>query len=367
MKVLLLSCLTGDGHNSAARAVQNELDMRGIYNEIADPVSFRSEKAKRVVSSAYNNMIRKTPKTFGAVYKAGKLYDSTGLTSPVYWANSMYARRLNNYIAENGFDAVVCTHLFGMEAMTAIKKKCGGSVPCYGILTDYTNIPFLCETALDGYFVPHENIKEQLCKRGIPKESVFCTGIPVAAKFNKHYEKKQAREMLDMVPDKKVFLIMTGGVGCENMLALCDEFVNLNDENTVAYVLVGRNADMKNRIDEKYRACGRVYSVPFTDQVNVYMNAADVLLSKSGGLSSTEAAVANVPFVCVKPIPGCETENARFFASKGMALYADSYKQAAENAYALVNNTEKSEQMIASQRLNINPYAARDIVDLIMR
>ena len=109
MKILLLSCLTGNGHNCA---VKNELEKRGVESVIKDPVSFKSERAMRLVSSTYNNMIRKIPKVYGVVYKAGVLYDSTGLTSPVYRINAGYAKRLNTYIEENGIDAVICTHLF---------------------------------------------------------------------------------------------------------------------------------------------------------------------------------------------------------------------------------------------------------------
>ena len=84
-------------------------------------------------------------------YKAVVLYDSTGITSPVYYANASYAQCLYQYITENGFDAVISTHLYGMEALTAIKRKAIFDVPFYGVLTDYTLIPFLAETKLDGY------------------------------------------------------------------------------------------------------------------------------------------------------------------------------------------------------------------------
>ena len=120
MRLLILSCSTGDGHNSAARAVAEEAVRRGITYEIADPVRFQGPRAQRLVTSCYNGMIRRTPKMFGAVYKLGALYDAAGWRSPVYWANSLYTDKLQKYITDNGVDAVVSTHLYGMEAMTAI-------------------------------------------------------------------------------------------------------------------------------------------------------------------------------------------------------------------------------------------------------
>ena len=100
MKVLVLSCSTGEGHNSAANAVLNALEKRGVKCELSDPVAFQSERAKKMVASAYNNLIKRVPSAFGAIYKAGAWYSSTSLPSPVYYANAHYAERLYEYILQ---------------------------------------------------------------------------------------------------------------------------------------------------------------------------------------------------------------------------------------------------------------------------
>lgn len=365
MKVLILSCYTGEGHNSAARAVMEELQAHGIECEITDPVAFKSEKAQKFVSSFYNNMIKKTPAAFGALYKAGAIYDSTGITSPVYLLNAGYAENLNSYIEEKGYDTVICTHLYGMEVMTAIKKRLKKHIKSYGIFTDYTCIPFISETDLDGYFVPHESLKEEFCSKGYDKSIVFVTGIPVSPRFITEMKKDEAREILGMPQDKKIYLIMTGGVGCENITELCDEFLKKTDSGHIAYILTGRNDELKEKILSLYPD-SRIVPVAFTDKVNIYMRASDVLLSKSGGLSSTEAAVSNIPFVSAKPIPGCETKNAMFFSSFGMSVKAENYTEAMDLAISLAEDEEKAEKIRESQRENINPYAARDIVLKVM-
>ena len=140
MKVLILSCDTGCGHNSAAAAIADELARRGIEHHVFDPLTLGGKHTDRIVSSSYTGMLRKAPSAFGAIYRAGDLYSSTGITSPIYLANAMYAKRLNAYIMGGCYDRVICTHLFAMEAMTAIKRRLGGSVPCYGVMTDYTAI-----------------------------------------------------------------------------------------------------------------------------------------------------------------------------------------------------------------------------------
>ena len=362
MKVLLLSCSTGEGHNSAARALMEEFLRCGAECEIADPVSFKSGRAQRLVSSCYNNLIKKTPRAFGAVYRAGALYDSTGITSPVYYANAGYAEELLSYIKDNGICTVVSTHLFGMEVMTAIKKKLGFDVPSYGVLTDYTCIPFISETELDGYFVPHETVGRELCGKGVPADKIYPDGIPVSSSFKNHIGKADARKLLGLLQDKRMFLVMTGGVGCENMLKLCEEISSECGDRAFACVMTGRNDRLFDAVKGRFSGSQVIIPASFTDKVSVYMNASDVLLSKAGGLSSTEAAVASVPLVTVRPIPGCETKNAEFFERYGMAYRAASDREAVRLAASLAFDEECAEKMRQAQRENINPDAAADIV-----
>lgn len=365
MKILILSCFTGEGHNSAAKAIAACLETNKHVAVIADPVAFSSDKAKHFISSFYNNMIRKRPQAFGLLYKAGAIYTSTKLPSPVYYANSTYSETLSKYITDNNFDAVVCTHLYGMEAMTAIRKRNPGSVPCFGILTDYTCIPFMKDTKLDLYFAPCDSVAKELADCGIPDELIIPTGIPVNPTFSHHTTKSEARRILELPDDKHIILIMTGGVGCENMLELCKEVYNRRDEDTLILVMVGHNNGLADNIAETFGENNGIITIPFTDKVALYMNSSDILLSKSGGLSSTEAAVANIPYIIVNAIPGCESKNAAYFEEQGMAVNTHSNKEAAENAISLVRDQAKCAEMCRRQRLVINSCAATDIVERI--
>lgn len=364
-KVLILSSGTGEGHNSAAHAIEDALADKNIEFEMLDPISFRSEGAKKRVASLYNNMIRKTPRMFGVVYKIGSLFEKTRMTSPVYYANCLYAKKLAKYIKENSFDAVICTHLYGMEAMTKIRKET--DIPSFGILTDYTCIPFIGETKLDKYFIPVESMTDEVTGKGIPKEKQVVTGIPTAKKFSDKMTKEEARRRLDIPLDSRIYVAATGGVGCEKMEGFCDELLKVEQGDFRLYLLVGRNNAMKERIDKKYENEPRILTVAFTKEINVYMRAADVMISKPGGLSSTEAAVANVPLVHVHTIPGCESANVKFFSENGLSLHAKSSKAAAIFAKELTHDLEKAEQMKENQRRVISRTAAEDIVNEILK
>ena len=336
-RILILSCFTGEGHNSAARAMHSAFDALEVPSRIMDPVSFQGKHAQHFISSFYNGMIRRSPGAFCALYKAGALSDAT-----------------------------CCTHLYGMEAMTELKKRGKSGIPAYGIMTDYTCIPFLAETELDGYFTPHESLSEDLIRRGLPAEKLYPFGIPVSPSFDSPLSRQEARARLGISEERKLFLIMTGGVGCESLLGLCDAFLAAADETMLAQVLVGHNESLGETIRQRYGADGRIRPVPFTDQVPVYMRAADVMLSKPGGLTSTEAAAANVPFVAVKAIPGCETCNAAFFQQHGMALSAQSDEEAVAFAMELASDPERAERMRRAQRETLPLHAARTIAQFIL-
>ncbi len=364
MKILILSCDTGQGHNSAAHAVEEALKRRNIACAVVDPLTFGSKKTAGAVSATYSGMMKKTPALFGALYKAGGLYSATGLTSPVYYANAHYAQKLKEYIVAEAFTSVVCTHLFAMEAMTAIRKRLALHIPCYGVLTDYTCIPFFAETVLDGYLIPHDDLRAEM--KHIPPELIHATGIPVSHRFTEHLPAQEARVRLGLAPERPMILIMSGGVGCGNIVELCKMLLKKCGNDYQVCVLVGRNQKLRQQVEKHFKDASCIRTVPFTDQVNLYMNAANVMISKPGGLTSTEAAVANVPLIHLLAYAGCETKNVAFFSARGISVHASNAKQAAIAAKNIISAPSWAERMRAQQREYIYPDAAERVADLVV-
>ena len=116
---------------------------------------------------------------------------------------------------------------------------------------------------------------------------------------------------------------------------------------------------------ERFGTDKRVVAVKFTDQVDTYMAACDVLLTKPGGISSTEAAVKNVPIIHVMQFPGNETENARFFSQRGMSVLAANFDDAVTSAIRFVLDKDAAMRMKEAQRQYINRNAAEDICNTI--
>ncbi|MGN1249200.1 MAG: glycosyltransferase [Candidatus Spyradocola sp.] len=366
MKVLILSCNTGGGHNAAGRALKEELDRRGIENSMEDALRFGRSHTSALVSNGYINIASYTPHLFGGIYRLGGFVSRHVRRSPVYYANARYARRLDAYIRQQGFDAVLCPHLFPAEALTWAARNLGTSCKVYAVATDYTCIPFMEETDAEAFFVPHADLIPEYTQRGIAREKLIPTGIPASARFREHAGREEARRELGIDENARVALLMTGSMGFGDILPLPERLCAAGPDVQVL-VLVGNNKELKEKLDARFGGSGRVRAVGFTDQVPLYMAASDVLLSKPGGLSSTEAAVFGIPLVHTDPIPGCETRNAAFFQERGMSLRAQGVEEIAQTAIGLLGNDLARQAMRQAQKNTINPYAARDIIDEVLR
>lgn len=367
MKALILSCNTGQGHNTAGRAMLEHLQERNIPCEMKDALLFASERVSRVVSGSYINVATKAPQFFHFLYWAGGGISSSRIKSVVYLANKGYAKALGTYIEENGFDTVLLPHLFPAEALTSLRRKGNLSARCYAIATDYTCIPFWEETELDGYFIPHEDLRDEFVKKGIPEEKLFATGIPVSKRFCRPVEAAGVRKDLQIPADGKMLLVMSGSMGFGAVSNLTEKLAGICHPADRIFVLGGSNEPLKRELRQKFGADPRIKVLDFTDQVPAYMGACDVLFTKPGGLTSTEAAARNVPLIHTAPIPGCETINAAFFSSRGMSFCAKDESEAVACAKRLLADQEACEKMKAAQRREIHADAGDRICDFLLK
>ena len=370
MKILLLSCNAGQGHNSAASAVKEALENRGVTCDMKDALSFAHIRStSRIVSGTYIGMVSKAPLVFGGVYKAGDIMGSPNFHSPVYYFNALSAGRLGRFIEKGGYDGVVMSHVFGAQMLTRLKsRRRRRSCPrTYCVATDYTSTPLWEETTPDYFFIPHEDLAEEFVKKGIPMEKLVPTGIPISPRYNVKIDKAEARRRLCIPEDALVYLVMTGSMGFGNISDIVSGIIeNSTRANIAIMVMTGKSKKLQERITEDFKWEKRVIAVPFTTEVPLYMDACDVVLTKPGGLSTTEAAVKGVPLVHTKPIPGCETRNAVFFAEKGMAVPAWSNRTTASIAVKLAENSSARNAVGEAQRREMPKNAADSIAKFII-
>lgn len=371
MKVLVISCNTGGGHNSAGHAVEEQLKKEGIDVRFLDMFSLSGEKLSKKVSDCYIFSTR-YPALFKAAYMAGSLISSPRHKSPVYYANKAYCKRLYRYLKENRFDVVVTSHLFPAEALTALKRSGRLDFKTVAVATDYTSIPFWEETELDKYIIPHPDLVEEFAMRGLPREKLYPLGIPVSGRFQCQISREEAREWIraNIFPQldcgKRLYLIMSGSMGFGNSEKLISELLKRYEDHITVLTVCGTNEKLKDRLTGAFGANENVLITGFTKQVAICMKACDVLFTKPGGLSTTEAAVANVPLIHTAPIPGCETKNALFFSERGMSCSSSKVKEQITYAEKLCMDRNYRECQLEAQRANIPHNAAENIVRELM-
>lgn len=370
IKILILSCNTGEGHNSCAKAVKAYMDSRSIDCEIRDTLTFASTNISNNISKAYNYSIR--GKLFYHLYNIADFVSNhlTRVKSPVYYANRLYADKLYQYICRYNYDAIVAVHLFAAEALTAIKRNYKLSVPTLFVMTDYTCIPFIGETELDMYAIPHKDLISKFESGGIPKEKLIATGIPVN-RAEVSLPKSEARDLANTTfgwSDSRGywFMIMGGSMGFGDMERLIVELSKSITESDRIICICGQNKERKATLCKQFAEFQQVKVLGYTDQIALLMDCCDVLLSKPGGITSTEAIIRNIPLIHTAPIPGLEDKNGQFFHARNMSYYTTDTQKQVEIAIRLCNDLPFREKMLKSQRENANNRTCDMIVNILM-
>lgn len=372
MKILILSCNTGEGHNSSAKALQTALKRRGVECDIEDTLALSSQWLSRAISDLYNISIRTS--LFGITYRLAQRYSALHLKSksPVYVFNWLYAERLAQLIEQGHYNGVICVHLFPAEAITRIRRRRGQHIPTIFVMTDYTCIPLLYETEVDRYIIPHSDLTEEFVSKGIAREKLQGIGIPVdEGRFTESIQKDKARKMVNQLyewdeVEGNWYLIMGGSMGFGNITGLIRELDARTDSRDRIVCICGRNGKLKSDIEKLFPGSNKVKALGYTRKVSLLMDASDVLMTKPGGITSTEAIIKNIPLVHIDPIKGLEEDNAAFFHKSGMALGGEDIAGQAAQAVFLCGNKEARKQMILTQRSISNRNCSNDIADMIM-
>lgn len=367
MKILILSCNTGEGHNSAGKAVKEAAELKGHTVEMMDMFLLSGKNTSHAVADAYVGIVKHIPFFFGFIYKLGMLISSSKRKSPVYYANALLGRKLAKYIDDNNFDAVVTPHLYPAETLTYMKKKGLLRVPAIAIGTDYTCIPFWEETNLDYYVIPHKSLIPEYVKRGVPAEKLLPYGIPVSQAFCKESSKEYARKKLRLPLNVPMFLVMSGSMGFGKLAVFAAELALRCHNGEHIVIICGNNTRIKRILRKEFRFNKRVHIIGYTNHVSLFMDACDVIYTKPGGLTSTESLVKNIPIVHTSPIPGCESANLEFFGARHLSVSSRRLSKQIELGKKLIENDSLRNQILEAQRIERKPAAAMQIVELLER
>lgn len=359
-KVLILSCGTGGGHNSAAKAILEELLSQGLEADFMEYLEIINTNLKNKVNEIYLKSTNNEGKTFKVAYKLGEIYQKTNIKSPVYGLNQLNKNKLYDYIKRNGYEYIITTHLFAAQALTAIKKE--HRINFTAVATDYVCIPFWRETNPDFMITPSDELKSSFIDQGVKENKLIPLGIPVKRAYSEDYDINDCKKKVGLDINKRYVLLLTGSMGFGNVEEIVDELNNsINRINLI--VACGTNKELY----EKLKGKNNVIPLEFTENIDLYMKSSDIILSKPGGLTTTEIAVLGKPFIHTMPIPGCENYNANFFESHKMSLKCMNIPEIVESTKLLLENKDLCMELVENQRKYMNRNSCRDLVNLIKK
>ena len=242
MRVLILSCNTGEGHNSCGRAIQEAFRGQGIDCEMVDALSFISPSVSQLISSSFNRIYRYTPGLFSRGYRyaeahPGMFRDGTLVDRAI----TAGVERTYRYIQDGAYDVAVCTHVFTAMIATEVLRRHAPSLQTYFVATDYTCSPSCGESELDAYFIPDECLADEFAGQGIPRRKLVASGIPIRQAFYASVEREAAKASLSLPPDCRHLLIMSGSMGCGPIPTLVRLIAGGMSEDCRVSVVCGSN------------------------------------------------------------------------------------------------------------------------------
>ena len=342
-KVLIMSASTGGGHNRAARAIKEELESRTIDNmsiecEIVDSLKLVNNTMDKVISRGYEKSALYTPKAYGSVYRFSETTIASKNEFKTNPLTSLMARKFKHLLNESTPDLIIGTHPFPMIALSTLKKNNNihslsrseslykstkvDIPPMISVLTDYTTHSTWIQNEIDYYIVGHEYVKELLVYEGVDSEKVKAFGIPVEKSFLSHRDRETVLTELGLSPEKLTVLLMGGSFGAGNIKETLEDLIAI-DRGFQILVITGRNEHLKDKLSKMLDSTihnKNICLLGYTNKMNDILASIDVLISKPGGLTTTEALLNDVPMIVPYFIPGQEEENLDFLTNCGAAL-----------------------------------------------
>ena len=364
-RVLVVSASIGSGHVAAGRAVAAAMVERGAAVEHVDLLDYTSAPFRRLYRQAYFDLVRTAP---DLVDWLGKRLDVSREAKTRQARLRARMTRLISYHLPRQIDAfrpdlILHTHFLGAEILSTRKRS--HAIPQVEVITDFLVHGLHLHPLMRRYYVAHEELAVHLRAVGVDNDKIRVTGIPIDARFADLPDRGAARAALGLDPDRDVLLIMAGGMEAKVTLEMLQQLRALRWPLTVV-VVTGRSEELRHRLtDAVDEADGlvRFRVLGYTHEVPTWMAAVDLLAGKPGGLTTSEALAAGLPFAVVQPYPLQEEANANFLVEGGAGMRIDPITTFAYKVQRLLGDPERRATMARAARALGRPRAAADVAD----
>lgn len=363
MKGLIFSITAGQGHNQTAKVLSDYLNASGVECSYMDVFEYINPLLSESVSKLYLMSSKNMPQIYGGGYRMCEKRDAGANHMLPKMTNAFLAKRLLKLVRKEKPDVIICTHVFAALLVTYLTGHIDIQTHTIGIVTDFTIHPYWEDTSLDYYVTASELLTNQGVKKGIPEYKFKPFGIPIDPKFSRRKDKKEARKELGL-EDKDTVLVMSGSMGFGNVLEEIKELDRLNLDYQIV-TICGNNKKLKSQID-KLEMKKTIYNYGYVNNVDIFMDAADCIVTKPGGLTTSEALAKGLPMIMNNPVPGQEDRNVEFLLNAGAAMKVSKTFPIDDAIYNLFINKERRKNLDGSIKSLQKPDSTMDLVSFII-
>ena len=365
MRVLILTASYGSGHNAAAQSLAGAFAAAGASATVVDHFRDLVHPAfDRATRALYALILRRAPLIWGLAYGIGDR-----LASDSRWAfgmPSVGAARLMKLIETLAPDAVVSVHATPTLALSTLAQQGRRIPPHTTVVTDFVAHSQWIAPRVDRYCVAAEEVKHDFVARGIAPDRVVVTGVPLRAGFETSLDQLASRRALGFSPDLPVVLAMAGAQGSFGRLSDVARALMEAPAPVQALVLTGHDPALTAKIRRLTGGRRTIRTSGFVDDVRPLMAAADVLISKAGGMTLAEAMAAELPLLTYGSLPGQERRNERFASRAGIALVARRPRELGRTLERALGEPKLLDRLRTQMRHIRRPAASRHIASLVL-
>lgn len=345
MKIMLLTAATGGGHLRASSAVERYILDNTDYEVVTvDTLKAINRFLDKTVCDSYLFMAKKVPTLFGRLYKETNKQNRFADLVPKL--SGAFSNLLLPAIEAAAPDVIITTHPFATEMISDLKGDGTITVPLICILTDYGVHRAWIAEHVDAYVVASDDMVPELMSFGVQKEKIYPFGIPVHGVFFDRGDRDMLLRELKLNPELPTLLFMAGSFGVSNIIKLYRELC-AKDIKMQIIVITGRNEKLYEAFEKEIDAGTKIPTrlIYFTDEVEKYMHASDLLVTKPGGLTVSEALACSLPMAVFDAIPGQEEDNANFLHTHDMGVRLRREVDFAKEISALLTEKQKLQDM----------------------
>ncbi len=365
-KVCIFTASTGGGHNLAAQSVQQALAEKGISSAIYDTFKDSNPLLNKMVVKGYKQMVEITPVLYRVIYQQFNLM--TAFQQRILDTVSFFINPdIVEIIKRNKPSLIISTHPYVTYLLAGLKEHGVFDVPVVSFVTDYKGHGLYVGRLADAYIVATEYTKKTLIEKNVPEEIIYPYGIPIRQEFREKLRRKDWKE--DEAPLLTV-LLMAGSLGSKQLESAFIALMRIKSKLKIT-VVCGKNEKTKKSIQQLVNIHGsdnkKISIYGYVDNISQLMDEADALITKPGGLTTTEAIIKNIPMIIPYVYPGQEEENADFLVANGMAIRADKITDLTEIISFLISHKFVMERMIENMSKSASNYSLENTVELCIK